>query len=406
MTTIAVYFAPMTSRFTDDQVELWRGKNNYLSVDNIDSFFLFEELNDVDISVIYGIYSPEAVLLLLFRCHYRNSKNIFIEGNTKIRKLLNDLTDCLQQPDKFERRRVGGSSGCMSYTSIKTLMDIKNSSPRIARGSIFVLQKNCLTVKVYWISPYDLKPKQCYYSNPVKGGKFCMTNEFLDKYQTFLYPFLGSKIYASLILNKIPSLLSTKFDSLAKSVNPRAVEHELYCHKTTLRFTNDFFFKRLHETCGIKAHDYRFKNYDGKKVRQDIAKILKQCNHYFYAFLASTFLNFTLVQHAVKFHLDYFADGLESLENRIVFGFDSSDSDVDKHGRGGMPNKYCFAILDWSSKGREDVKLWCHEAYQHLPHARKNFGPNQTFTPAIKNAFLSELRNDPKYISRQKSKRN
>jgi len=136
-------------------------------------------------------------------------------------------------------------------------------------------------------------------------------------------------------------------------------------------------------------------------VRKHLAKILWQCKHYFYAFLDSTFLNFTLVQHAVRFHLDFFADGLESLENRIIFGFDSSDLDK---GRGGIPNKYCFAILDWSSKGREEVSLWCDKDYQHLPHARKNFGSNQRFTPAIKNAFLAELRNDPKYIARQKPK--
>ena len=79
MTSVAVYFAPMTSPFTTDDVELWRGKNDYLSVDNIDRFFLFEELNDVDVSIIYGVYSPGAVLLLLFRCHYQNSSHISLK---------------------------------------------------------------------------------------------------------------------------------------------------------------------------------------------------------------------------------------------------------------------------------------------------------------------------------------
>mmetsp|Transcript_13447 Transcript_13447/g.31650 ORF Transcript_13447/g.31650 Transcript_13447/m.31650 type:complete len:141 (-) Transcript_13447:47-469(-) len=130
----------MNHCFTDDQIEIWKGKNDYLTVDNLDNFFLFDEHNEVDISVIYGITSPIALSLLLFRCHHPTSQNMYIEGNTKIRQLLEDLTKCLQKP--LERRRVGGSSGRLSYTSIKTLMDIKNSSPRIGKGAIFVRQKN------------------------------------------------------------------------------------------------------------------------------------------------------------------------------------------------------------------------------------------------------------------------
>jgi len=147
-------------------------------------------------------------------------------------------------------------------------------------------------------------------------------------------------------------------------------------------------------------------NYDGERLRLKINRITSESTDYFYQFLSSTFLNFTAVTHPTGGHLDVFANKFESLENRITFGFDFSCVNLDPmekiYGRGGMGSQYVFAILDWSSKGMNNVNLWVDQEFQHIPASRSKFGPNQRLTNVIWKEFFSVLVNDPKYISRQR----
>ena len=165
------------------------------------------------------------------------------------------------------------------------------------------------------------------------------------------------------------------------------------------------FFKKLKDECRVEKDAYLRGDFDGHALRLDIKKLVDASTHYFYRFLSSTYLHFTLVTHPVGGHIDVFADRLPSLENRIIFGFDCGSnisklkSCETKYGRGGLTNKYTFAILDWSSKNRSNVRWWTHKELQSLPGSRSKYGANQRLTPGIWKIFEPALKKHPLYIA-------
>ena len=94
----------------------------------------------------------------------------------------------------------------------------------------------------------------------------------------------------------------------------------------------------------------------------------------FYKFYSANFLNYTLVLHPVGRHLDTFAEGKPSLENRACFFFQLKGDGTtglyktgDAYGRGGCGlNNFCFALLDWRSHNRRRRRVWTHEDNAHL----------------------------------------
>ena len=59
--------------------------------------------------------------------------------------------------------------------------------------------------------------------------------------------------------------------------------------------------------------------------------------------------HYTLVAYPVSYHYDVFRKGDHSLENKICFGFDLDDNQVDI-GRGGKGHGVIvFALLDWTN---------------------------------------------------------
>ena len=112
--------------------------------------------------------------------------------------------------------------------------------------------------------------------------------------------------------------------------------------------------------------------------------------------------------HPVGLHQDIFADNASSLENRLVFGIDQAidvaqlggfrKGEIPVLGRGGIEGKFCFAILDWSSKGRCSIDVWTHPRNQHIPHSSSFYPPNTRLTKAIFEKFLAAARNDPNFV--------
>ena len=59
--------------------------------------------------------------------------------------------------------------------------------------------------------------------------------------------------------------------------------------------------------------------------------------------------SYTLVAHPVSYHHDTFAKGEHSLENKICFQYNLTDSN-DDIGRGGNgAGKFVFSLLDWTN---------------------------------------------------------
>ena len=351
-----VFYVP---RVCTVDIELFQGRNTFLNDTNIDSFYLFSKTNS-DISIIIG-YEPNNLALgslLLCRFHNLLTQTPFVNINNKSGTQFFSKLKAALGSTKVERRRFGGSSGLFTHSSLRRLMEINNSCPRKGPGGLYIRMRNGLSVNLYYICcGTKIEPKTVRYSNPVDGGQFHISNALLTEHP-FLYYFLMSKILASKILISLSDLIKTPHCSrfAQMKVNPKAVSYELFCWQRTIYHTEKHF-KENKQKLGLQA-------------------LIHDCKNCFHMFLSSTFLNFTLVMHAVLGHLDVFADKLPSLENRIVFGIDSKDG---SYGRGGIPGKFVFCILDWNAKRQARIAVWTDPANEHVPHARHNYGRDQGF---------------------------
>ena len=231
----------------------------------------------------------------LLLCRFNNLQPKI--SKRKKESVTNLLSDLLKQIDNggYERRRIGGSSGLIGNSPyLKDLLRIRDSSPRISSGTVFLMSSNRLKLHVMYISTRDGDLKYTYYTNPQRGGSFRMSTGVLKKYN-FLLDFASTKPLAGLIMyelfNRKKSLHPT-----VKSVSSVACQEEL----RNLEYVRFFLSQFVHK-------------HSGKDISEEDKLSL------FYDYYSSKFLNYTLVMHPVGRHYDSFVDKKSSLENRVCF---------------------------------------------------------------------------------------
>ena len=392
---IALHCVPAVSRMTPEEFEGLKGTNTPIDNSNVESFFLFQGKADVDVSIVVGFQkeTPRVGSLLLCRFHTLLSETPFVSTNTvKGEVFLSMLEDALVVP--VERRRRGGSSGLFTSEKFLELINQQNSSPRRGCGNVALRMKNNVTAKLCHHSCKDTTLKNVECSPAVPGGQMLMKQEIIEKHEKFLVPFFSSKILASKILLLLPTVLveSSPCHRFAlMKINEDAVKCEMHCHERTLHHTDIHMQKLLKkEFHGVEGVDPMCGNFDSKKHMTVLSFIHDECRLCHYNFLSSTFINFTLVQHAVGMHVDNFADQKPSLENRLVFRIKRKHRDHGSggcdEGRGGFDG-FSFCLLDWNSKNQKKTNEWTDPKNSDNPHHRQCHPANTRLTDCIWKKF-------------------
>lgn len=373
---VRVLFVPKACEYDKSR----KGCNKITPKELEGSFYYDQNANaidDYDVTIIVGFEDGgTAASVLLCRFHK------FDPCIANPRALLIDLQKELT--NKYERRRVGGSSGFMTYSEelMKGLLGVSNSSPRASKGAVWLRDKDNLKIHLLYFSTKECELKDAYYTTPRPGGSFQMTEELMEKYH-FLHDFIATKPLAAAIFTEIESMIGNYPNLPQLKICTIAVKHELQNAEIARHFVKTFIKKYNRR----KASKERYKRHEHSLL--------------FYRFYAIHFLNFTLVMHPVGGHLDVFADKQPSLENRVCFSFDLDQNGRTgiqhtgyRYGRGGAGmNKFCFALLDWGGYKRQRSRAWIHEDNAHLPHsaaeyARQNRNATQRCTDAIWARFL------------------
>ncbi|GFH47040.1 predicted protein [Chaetoceros tenuissimus] len=345
-TKVNIFYVPQVNDCS--YLESFRGHKDRFKSADISKMVYFDHnkhSNDCDVTIIIGINNDRKTgTLLLCRFHRLQAKLGIISERLLLEQLQSQLPF---HNNGLERMRTGGSSGLCSYSpELKQMLHTHNSTPRMSKGSIFLLRADRLQWDIFYIGTKDKLStvKHTWYSNPVSGGNFNM-EEWMFREHAFLSEFCATKPLTAQLLKCIRT--STKTPDLNIAIN--AIEEELqnmYCARAVVKLF-----------------------LDGKKMKP---QAIRQQFYIFYAFM---FLNFTLVMHAVALHLDRFSDGEESLENRLCFSFP-----LDRDGRSGLAktgscpygrggaglDRFCFALLDWTSTERRRRRTWTHPDNQGI----------------------------------------
>ena len=178
-----------------------------------------------------------------------------------------------------------------------------------------------------------------------------MPPEKFEEYN-FLLDFVSTKPLAATIISTIEGEGMPNI-----KICPVAVEEEL----TNVRHAKAFLAKFLKDS-KARNPEKNLPTYFHNKIM-------------FYQFYATTYLNFTLVQHPVGRHLDVFSDGKPSLENRVLFSYELNKNNESmvansgyRYGRGGCgKHRFCFGLLDWSGRNRARRRVWTDVDNAHLP---------------------------------------
>lgn len=198
-------------------------------------------------------------------------------------------------------------------------------------------------IRCFYFNTADLHLCQVDYSIPKRGGKFKLPHELLlqTKYK-FLFGFIESKLVAALLLDSINR--SQKFNY---RVNSPATNNEIQ----NIRHTQAEI-KKMNE-----SHPYD-KLRKGRSVPNKIKsgrrggipknpKQLYSTRQLFLMIHSSNHCTYTLVQHCVGMHEDFFDESgsKSSLENKRCFVNKEIQGSM---GRGGMgSNVFVYALLDW-----------------------------------------------------------
>ena len=352
-----VYYVPKVQ----DVDSKLRGCNKISAHDLSSSYYFDASLgvsNDIDVTVVIGIDSMDksesfgSILLMRFHKLRPSFTKKNTDGCTKtfFTTLQNELSN-----GGLERRRVGGSSGKITYSrDVKLLLATPNSTPRCSSGAVWLRDKSDLKWHVFYLGTKDGEQKYTYYTTPRQGGSFNMPPELYSTYP-FLMDFASTKPLAANILIALQESLKHKANIPNVNVCPVAVDEEIKNMKATRSFVLSF----------IKNHPRTFYQ----------QKIL------FYRFYSANFLNYTLVMHPVGRHHDVFADNKPSLENRICFSFKLKRDGTSglkntgyKYGRGGCGlHRFCFALLDWTSPNRIRKRAWTDPKNANLPHSATDY---------------------------------
>jgi hypothetical protein len=281
-----------------------RGSNHITDSDLMSSYYFDStKLTYVDVTLIIG-YDADAEYGSILLCRFHNLSPELKNG-TSARELLQDLQEHLKN-DGLERCRLGGSSGYVKYSNkLKKLMKTSHSSPRCSKGVIWLHDANNLKWNLYYIGTKDNEAscKYTYYTNPQPGGSFAMKPDMFLKYE-FLLDFLATKAYTASLIKAVETAVKGQCDITQVSICPIACEKELWQASATRDFLMHFL---QHSTVS-------YTEFQKKQL--------------YYQFYAANYVTFTLVMHPVGRHLDVFADGKPSLENRVCFAFN-----LDKYGQ-------------------------------------------------------------------------
>ena len=145
-----MYIAPFRTEIKDKKLG-----SNYITKEELKDSFLFNKCDSTqDVSIIIGVKSCDKYnqhtcnnkvfgTLILCRFHRFNVEfNNRKKWNTS--KLLNDVISMLNN-DGLERRRSGGSSGCITYSqNLLKLLRSHNSTPRMSKGKNKFTYKSCM----------------------------------------------------------------------------------------------------------------------------------------------------------------------------------------------------------------------------------------------------------------------
>ena len=325
--------------------------SNKISADEVQSSFLFnskEHKCDVTIMIGYNTGETNGSLLL---CRFHNlSPTLSNKKKQTVKKLLYDLQGLLKN-NGLERRRVGGSSGFTTFSKeMKLLMSTPNSTPRCAKGTVYLKSKCNLKWHVFYLGTKDGKMKYTYYTQPQPGGSFVMAADLMKKYP-FLINFASTKPIAAQICQQIENISGVPI----KKISTTACSSEMENMKRSKSFLASYLSQNVN-------------------IDENMKRLL------YYQYYSSKFLNYTLVMHPVGRYHDWFADNKPSLENRVCFSFDLHQDGTTglkntglsyAYGRGGCGiNKYCFGIVDWRSSDQNTNRdCWTSEDNKDLKYS-------------------------------------
>lgn len=215
----------------------------------------------------------------------------------------------------FEVRRTCGSSGLVNHKSDKDLLKFlsyhEGILPRKAHGCLIV--RGVDKYHFCYARPKFVKNQLkhvCFdYTPPREGGQFEMPDVCIAQ-----YPPVAEMIY-----------LKSMSVSVLKHLNNLRYENGLY---TIASGPLQYEYSSL-----LKAREAYEKAPEGNKMFHFLSKF-------------NSFNKFSMVAYPVGMHYDYFKEGKESLENRILFCTKPKKNSV---GRGGsiVGSYYVYALLDW-----------------------------------------------------------
>ena len=333
-----------------------------------------------DVTLILGVdHGSSHASILLCRFHKFNTTLDPLQSRFLFEELWGSL-----KVRKYECRRSGGSSGLISDSAQNRILPhIRDpgTCPRNGYGTVWIPGRS--TWYVYYMSTKNGEVKTCQYTNPVPGGSFRLNSSHIKKHP-FLIDFISTKPLTASIAEAITGRVQN-LDGIDLLICPQAVRTELM---------------NIGETRSIQAAMY---NNDLSALPSGLSQFPKQFSrnvsslHHFYGVYLHYFIKCTLVMHAVGWHLDVFADGDPSIENKKCFEILSSAIPIRDilesypNGRGGgtTANHFIFALLDWNSGQRSRRRVWTNPANAHLPHGINSYPARQAMSETIWNNFFN-----------------
>ena len=312
----------------------------------------------------------------MFRLYQKPSDNKESIERVNVTKLYESIAgDCGK--NGFDVVRTGGSSGppLADEDFFDCHIDEVNF-PRKLRAVKFAKDGtswSCAYIKVR--EDNEGEPAFHSYGPPRRGGQFVATQVLMKRFP-FLYSFAESKVYAAFILDRINSLQKIP-------IQPTAVANEISLYE-----------RGLFISPGMRWSSLSKQGRENEVRARRGALVLYAINN-----------KHTLVTHPVGFHQDKFADGKESLENKVCFKLDGWHKC--RMGRGGAgPNVFVFAVLDWvnSSRGEEKrTQVAC--GYVKVPLNRKSRKAWHLRQPQLKHVKFHKVQPKRTYKTKTKPKR-
>ena len=322
----------MSSHCSTESLFHMKGENNCPPSDVLKYELLRNsDLSDqVDATLILGHFLhegkqvPPKLLLLRFR-HMLCNTLFSVDDIEKMSQTTFHLLHTLAGKYGFELRRCSGTAGKVNSQSDRDLTDLMACTamtPRVPHACLIL--KDTFKYHILYMGQDRRTVKHIFYSPPKPGGSFQLPDHMLDDVP-ILAEFTYLKMLAVLIVKKI-NLVREKAMNL-QPIASRVVECEYQkIVKSRMRYNQ------------LKTDQITV---EGSMDSQDAMIGFISCFNQQH--------RFSMVCYPVGFHYDYFKDGDESLENRILLSFPRNSEVGRSYGRGGglSGDDFVFALLDW-----------------------------------------------------------